>query len=223
MPADVQLNMLSSLRRTLRRASRWYMRHGVKGADIQTCIDGFLPVLSDLNRNMQRYLVPEEYTQLETTVLDLSNHHVPQQVAYQVASLSNLFPSLDLGQIVAAEQRDIALVARLYFLLGSKLELHWFLEQINKQSVLNHWQAMARAAYREELDWQQRSLTTVILKWDRQGDNADDILARWIAEHEHLLARWYHMMDEFKTSTNHEFAKFSVALRELMLLSLNCD
>ena len=45
--------------------------------------------MSDLNRNMRHYLVPEEYAQLETTVLELSNHHVPQQVAYQVASLSN--------------------------------------------------------------------------------------------------------------------------------------
>jgi glutamate dehydrogenase len=36
-----------------------------------------------------------------------------------------------------------------------------------------------------------------------------------------LLDRWYHMMSEFKTSSSNEFAKFSVALRELMLLSMN--
>jgi len=38
-----------------------------------------------------------------------------------------------------------------------------------------------------------------------------------------LLDRWYHMMSEFKTSSTHEFAKFSVALRELMLLSMNAN
>jgi len=38
-----------------------------------------------------------------------------------------------------------------------------------------------------------------------------------------LLDRWYHMMSEFKTSSTHEFAKFSVALRELMLLSINAN
>jgi glutamate dehydrogenase len=31
------------------------------------------------------------------------------------------------------------------------------------------------------------------------------------------------MMSEFKTSSTHEFAKFSVALRELMLLSINAN
>lgn len=220
--ANVQLDMLINFRRTLRRAARWYMRHGKKGEDIQSCIDFYSPALDDLNRNLQKYLVPDEYSQMEAKVLELSNKGVPQGIAYQVSSLSNLFPCLDLAQVAATEERDIALISRLYFLLGSKLELHWFLEQINNQSVANHWQAMARAAYREELDWQQRSLTTVILNWDQKGKNADKILETWIDEQEHLLERWYHMMAEFKTSKTHEFAKFSVALRELMLLSLNC-
>jgi len=38
-----------------------------------------------------------------------------------------------------------------------------------------------------------------------------------------LLKRWYHMMSEFKTSSSHDFAKFSVALRELMLLSMKSN
>lgn len=222
VPSHVQLEMLIALRRTLRRASRWYLRHGKKGDDIQSCIDFYAPAFDDLDKNLQRYLVPEEYQQMEAKVLELTNQKVPQDIAYHVSSLSNLFPTLDLAQVAATESRDIALISRLYFLLGSKLELHWFLEQINAQSVANHWQAMARAAYREELDWQQRSLTTVILNWDKEGKNADAILEKWIDDQSLLLERWYHMMAEFKTSQTHEFAKFSVALRELMLLSLNC-
>ncbi|MCY7293903.1 NAD-glutamate dehydrogenase [Alteromonas sp. a30] len=221
-PSSVQLDMLVSLRRTLRRASRWYLRHGKKGEDIQSCIDFYTPAFDDLDKNLQAYLVPEEYEQMEAKVRELTNKNVPQDIAYQVSSLSNLFPTLDLAQMAETESRDIALISRLYFLLGSKLELHWFLEQINAQSVANHWQAMARAAYREELDWQQRSLTSVILNRDKKGEDADEILDKWIEEQQHLLGRWYHMMAEFKTSKTHEFAKFSVALRELMLLSLNC-
>ncbi len=37
------------------------------------------------------------------------------------------------------------------------------------------------------------------------------------------LARWENILNEFKIGSAHEFAKFSVALRELMLLNLNCD
>ena len=82
---------------------------------------------------------------------------------------------------------------------------------------------MARASYREELDWQQRSISTILLTSYPDIDDADALLAQWMSENEHLLKRWYLMMSEFKTSSNHEFAKFSVALRELMLLSVKSN
>ena len=43
VPADVQLNMLDQLQRTLRRASRWYMRHGVKAAIFRRISMNFYP------------------------------------------------------------------------------------------------------------------------------------------------------------------------------------
>jgi len=52
---------------------------------------------------------------------------------------------------------------------------------------------------------------------------AEEVVARWLAANDSILARWRHMLAEFKTTKSHEFAKFSVALRELMLLSHHCD
>ncbi|MGL5505933.1 MAG: hypothetical protein ACRDCL_20600, partial [Aeromonas veronii] len=112
--------------------------------------------------------------------------------------------------------------ANVYYRLGAKLDLHWFLDQINHQPVGNHWQAMARASFREDLDWQQRSLTSVVLEGCKDQGECATILADWISEHEQLLSRWTHMLADFKTTSTHEFAKFSVALRELNLLQLNC-
>ena len=129
---------------------------------------------------------------------------------------------LDLAQIAAEHKTDILRVANVYYRLGAKLDLHWFLEQINHQPVGNHWQAMARASFREDLDWQQRSLTSVVLEGCKEQGECATILADWISEHEQLLSRWTHMLADFKTTSTHEFAKFSVALRELNLLQLNC-
>ena len=221
--AQVQLSMLEGMRRTLRRAARWYLRHGNKSLSIQEAINCYKTTYQDLFVNIQNYLVVDEYKQLETTLQNYINAGVPDKIAYRVASLSNMFPSLDLAQVADVEKRDIKLVANLYFKLGSKLEVHWFLEQINNQPVNNHWQALARASYREELDWQQRALTTVLLNSSPKSVNAEEILEKWMENNQTLLDRWYHMMSEFKTSSTHEFAKFSVALRELMLLSINAN
>lgn len=221
--SSVQLGLLDSMRRTMRRASRWYLRHGDKSVQIQAAIDSYASTYSDLFSNIQNYLVEAEYQQLEDASTSLIKSGVPASIAYKVASLSNMFPCMDLAQVAETEKRDVQLVANLYFKLGSKLELHWFLSQIDKQTVNNHWQALARASYREELDWQQRSITTVLLASAAKNNDAESILKNWMDNNQTLLERWYHMMSEFKTSSTHEFAKFSVALRELMLLSINAN
>ena len=223
VPAKVQLDMLDKMRRTMRRAARWFLRHGQKSLPITEAINYYIPTFNDLSKNLENYLVDSEYKQLEDTTAAYVKQGVPGKIAYKVASLSNMFSCLDLAQVAQSENRDISVVASLYYKLGSKLELHWFLDQINRQTVTNHWQALARASYREELDWQQRSITTVLLAAVPDNKNAEEILKNWMDGNSILLERWYHMMSEFKTSSTHEFAKFSVALRELMLLSINAN
>ena len=50
-------------------------------------------------------------------------------------------------------EKPLDLVAETYFKLGAKLELHWFLDQITGQPVGNHWQALARAAFKMQVDY----------------------------------------------------------------------
>lgn len=124
-----------------------------------------------------------------------------------------------------ADGRSIELVAHLYFKLGVRLHLHWFLDQITGQPVANHWQALARASFREELDWQQRSLAQVVLRCNCSVEEPEieALLDQWIETNAQPLERWHQILADFRIGRTHEFAKFSVALRELMLLSLNCD
>ncbi|MBT0587115.1 NAD-glutamate dehydrogenase [Alteromonas oceanisediminis] len=223
IPADTQLEMFEQARRTIRRASRWYIRHGNKSMGIEEAIAQYKGVFADLSDNLSEYLVKEEYQTVQKTIDRYVKDGVPEGIAKRVASFSNMFCSLDLAQILLTDKRSIDVAAKLYYQLGSKLELHWFLEQINNQSVSNHWQALARASYREELDWQQRSIAQALLAQAPDETDAEVILKQWIDANRELLQRWYHMMSEFKTSTTHEFAKFSVALRELMLLSVKAN
>lgn len=105
--------------------------------------------------------------------------------------------------------------AKLYFHLGDRLSLHWFLKQINHQAVDNHWQALARASFREDLDWQQRQLTAQVLSSNLSDAQQEIELAldKWLERNQVSISRWENILSEFKVGTVHEFAKFSVALR----------
>lgn len=223
LEAKVQLQILENARRLMRRGARWFIRHGDTSKSLQESIDYYASTVSNLLKNLETYLVKAEFEALDKECKSLVKQGLPKHVALQVACFSNLFSALDLAQIAGETNHGIGNTARLYFQLGAKLELHWFLNQINNQAVANHWQALARASYREELDWQQRSIVATLLQSAEDKQDADSILAQWMTENENLLKRWYLMMTEFKTSSTHEFAKFSVALRELMLLSVKTN
>ncbi|MGL4219863.1 MAG: NAD-glutamate dehydrogenase, partial [Shewanella sp.] len=159
VPAVVQGEMLHQLRRNMRRACRWFLRHRNRSWSIEQTVAFFKPVFEQLKANVHSYLAEEEAAGIQAEINALIKENVPQDVASTVANMSTLFSTLDIAQIAQAEEKTVALVAETYFKLGARVELHWFLEQISAQPVTNHWQALARAAFREELDWQQRALT----------------------------------------------------------------
>ncbi|NQY62743.1 MAG: NAD-glutamate dehydrogenase [Alteromonadaceae bacterium] len=222
---SIQTEMLFQLRRTVRRATRWFLRHRNKALDIAQTIAFYQPTFKHLAENLNKLLVTVEVSQLKHVETDLVKTGVPKNIAVRISQLSSLFPVMDIADISHSDGRSLDLIADLYFRLGVRLDLHWFLDQITGQPVSNHWQALARASFREELDWQQRSLTQVVLRCDCDAEKTDieAMLDTWIETNEQPLGRWNHILADFRMGKTHEFAKFSVALRELMLLSLNCD
>jgi glutamate dehydrogenase len=223
VPAVVQAEMLHQLRRNMRRACRWFLRHRNRNMSIEQVVVFFKPVFDELQLKVHQYMVEDEVAGINAEIDALMKENVPEAVATLVAHMSTLFSALDIAQIAEQEGKPIALVAETYFKLGARVELHWFLDQITAQPVANHWQALARAAFREELDWQQRALSSVVLRSCTTVCEADTIIAQWIDRNQMLLERWFHMLADFKTSQSHEFAKFSVALRELNLLIMHCE
>jgi glutamate dehydrogenase len=221
----IQTEMLFQYRRTVRRATRWFLRHRNKALAIEQSIALYQPTFTILSKKLNNFIIEEEANEIQRVESDLIAAAVPKDISQRISQLSTIFSALDIAAIAAQESKDVDVIANLYFKLGVRLELHWFLEQITRQAVANHWQALARASFREELDWQQRSLTVVVLQCDCsvKVEDLDDMLDAWMKVNEQPITRWQHILSDFKIGQAHEFAMFSVALRELMLLSLNCE
>ncbi|MCC5855078.1 MAG: NAD-glutamate dehydrogenase [Idiomarina sp.] len=223
IPADVQNRVLFQVRRMVRRSTRWFLRHkNPQFTTIQENIDFYKKAFDDLRKNVLNYMHDKEAADIRSDIQALEDQGVPKKLAEQVGILSTIFSAMDIGEVAANTKKKIPVVAEAYFKLGADLQLHWFLAQVNSQPVANHWQALARAAFREELDWQQRALATTVLSFASDAKDVSHMLELWMNQNEPYVDRWKHMLADFRTTKSHEFAKFSVALRELMLLSHNC-
>ncbi len=216
--AETQHLMIYQTQRMVRRSTRWFLRHRSKHFTIQSGIEYFQKDIQVLQKNIHKVLEKKEKQAILKESEKFIEQGVPKKLAEKISYLSSLFSALDIIEMAKETGKSITLVAEVYFKLGAKLELHWFLEQINSQPVDNHWQAFARAAFREDLDWQQKSLTVAVLLLSKNASSAEESISNWAANHAELLYRWEHMLADFRTSKRHEFAKFSVVLKELLIL-----
>ncbi len=216
---ETQYDMLFQCRRMLRRITRWLLRNQDRKLTIEQQISFYTPYIIDLRENLESYLVTDEVQEHQQQAQRLINVGVPQSLANGIVRLSSLYCAMDIGQIADHQQQDVSHIARVYFIVGVDLSLHWFLKQINNQPVDNHWQALARASFREELDWQQRQLTISVIQ--NTASQPEECVRQWIDQHPVPIKRWESVLTEFKIGTVHEFAKFAVALRELTLLNIH--
>ena len=145
---------------------------------------------------------------------------MPEDVSALAAGTSSLFSALGIIEASHQTKRPVERVAEAYFCVGETLSLNWFLEQINNLEVSSHWQALAREAFRDDMDWQLRSLTVSVLNTEENGDiPMADLMERWKTAHPNLVKRWQKMLDELRASDKAEYAMYSVALRELLDLA----
>ncbi len=215
--AQTQLKMMTDISRVIRRATRWFLRNRRGTLDVQQVIDHFQPKINEISANLLHFIRGELKENYENSMQDLLQQGVPDALASKVASIAAM-PSF-LGMIEASDitHKPLHDVATLYFMLGDELHLHWFRTQIHTLQISNHWQALARETYRDDLDWQQRALTVSVLQTEMQSNlSLQERLQVWKKCYKSLLNRWAVMLNELKAGNVQEFSMYTVALRELL-------
>ena len=144
---------------------------------------------------------------------------VSEKIAKRIAASTAKFSVLDI--ISASQEHNLnpRIYAQTYFTLGYQLELGWLRANIIGQTEENHWDALAKAALRDDVDWQQRLLTVNTMLLYPDAENIENSVMQWIEIHRTLVDRWKGMIIELRSSNTIEFVKYAVAVRELLDLT----
>jgi glutamate dehydrogenase len=218
--AQVQADMMSRLMRLVRRASRWFLRNRRTDIDVASEVESFKESADCVRNNLSQWLQGSTLESWQARFENYQNQTVPDDVSSLAAGTSSLFSALGIIEASHQTERPVERVAEAYFCVGEALSLNWFLEQINALKVNSHWQALARETFRDDMDWQLRSLTVSVLNTEEDADMPmDELMTRWKTAHPNLVSRWQRMLDELRGSDRVEYAMYSVALRELLDLA----
>ncbi|EPA92883.1 MULTISPECIES: NAD-glutamate dehydrogenase [Pseudomonas] len=219
--ADVQLELMDELMRLGRRATRWFLRARRNEQNAARDVAHFGPHLKELGLKLDELLSGEIRENWQSRYQAYVAAGVPELLARMVAGTSHLYTLLPIIEASDVTGQNPADVAKAYFAVGSALDITWYLQQISALPVENNWQALAREAFRDDVDWQQRAITISVLQ---QGDGSQDVetrLSLWMSQHESMIERWRAMLVEIRAASGTDYAMYAVANRELLDLALS--
>ena len=219
VPADLQLQLMDELMRLGRRATRWFLRSRRNELDAARDVGHFAPRLETLAKQLDDLLEGPAREQWLAKFQGYVEAGVPEQLARVVAGTNHLYTLLPIIEAADITGQDPAQVASAYFAVSGALELSWYLQQITSLPVENNWQALAREAFRDDLDWQQRVITVAVLQMADAPADMEERTELWLEQHRPMVDRWKAMLGELRAATGTDYAMYAVANRELMDLS----
>ncbi|WP_419536661.1 NAD-glutamate dehydrogenase [Endozoicomonas sp.] len=215
----LQYKMMGSLIKLVRRTTRWFIR--LKRQDLvpAACISHYGPRVRQFLSCFTDSLGDDERDELNKAVDAMVVEGVPEELALVVAGQRYLLSALPV--IRAADETGVPLevAIRTFFAIGSRLELSWYGNALSQLEVTNHWQSLARDSARDELNWQQRKLSTGLIGIAQDGVPIEQTIDEWIVNNHALISRWQNMLADIRSAPQADLAMFSVANRELMDLA----
>jgi glutamate dehydrogenase len=216
--AATQISMLLESRRLVERATRWLLRSRHRPLVIADEVGHFAPGAQTLAAALPDVLIASEREQWEARVHELAAEGVPEELAGRVAKLGALFSALDIVEVATATERSVDEVATLHFLLGGRIQLHWLRDRIAALPRENRWQAMARAALRDDLFALHAALTGDVLRPGTDAAAAPNAAAQlngWIDASRQDVDHCLEILGEIRTGGMFDLTTLPVALREV--------
>jgi glutamate dehydrogenase len=215
--ASTRIAMLLEARRLVERATRWLLRSRPRPLDIGAEIERFADGAAAVAEALPGVLVAAEREEFDARVRAAVEERVTAELARRVAGMGDLFAALDIVGVASSTERSIGKVAALHFLVGGRVHLHWLRDRIATLPRENRWQAMARAALRDDLFSLHAELTADVLRNSGADATADAEarLDRWIDANRPLVERCLGILGDIRAGGTYDLTTLPVALREL--------
>jgi glutamate dehydrogenase len=216
--AAVQIQMLIAGRRLVERATRWLVLEAPGQIEIEEAVRRFEPGAKLLSDAVPSVLDGAERDAFHARVSELIDAGVPPELASRVAAMPSLAPVFDIvavAELTGREREDVMLT---HFRLGSRLELGWLRDRIYELPRANRWQALARAALRDDLMSAHRELTRDVLEAAPDGRRADEAIDDWAESNRATLERCLSTLADIRASRTYDTTTLPVALREVRSL-----
>ncbi|WP_211877691.1 NAD-glutamate dehydrogenase [Pseudarthrobacter albicanus] len=203
------------IRRLLDRAVRWLLSQGNTARPIAEIVAEFKPLMDPMRARLLDYLRGDDHARVAAWLEKARGWELPEDLAHRWAELFESFVLLDIAKIVRVSPEPVEDIAHVYYTVFNRFHADSLLERITKLPRKDRWQALARAALRDDLYSTVLDMTTAVLESTPAGTPAEERLLAWEGQNIEQLGRAQSMFDEVNALEADDMASLSVALRLL--------
>jgi glutamate dehydrogenase len=218
VPEPVRVRMALEARRLAERVTRWLLRHERAPMDVGAAVGGLADGVRLLSARLPDLLPRAPAERLRSAAKALADQGVPAGLAGRVAALDLMDAAPDIVTVARTAGRDVAEAAAAYFAVDALLDLDWVYRRVTELPRDGRWQALARAAARDDLYAAHAALTERVLA-DLPSISAAGAVSRvqeWAdPDRQPELGRLRDMLAEIRASGQADLSVVSVGLREL--------
>ncbi|AUZ35283.1 glutamate dehydrogenase [Arthrobacter sp. PGP41] len=203
------------IRRLLDRAVRWLLGQGTVSRPIADVVSEFKPVMEPMRAHLLDYLRGDDRERVAGWLETAREWELPEGLALRWAELFESFVLLDIAKIAHVRKDPVNEIAAVYYTVFNRFHADSLLERISSLPRQDRWQALARAALRDDLYSTISDMTTAVLDATAASDSPEARLKDWEAQNAEQLSRAKSMFDEVNSLEADDMASLSVALRLL--------
>jgi glutamate dehydrogenase len=203
------------IRRLLDRAVRWLLTQGTISQPIADVVAEFKPLMDPMRARLLDYLRGDDRERVAGWLETAREWELPEGLALRWAELFESFVLLDIAKIARARKEPVEEIAAVYYTVFNRFHADSLLERISSLPRQDRWQALARAALRDDLYSTVSDMTTAVLDATEPADSPEARLKEWEARNAEQLGRAKSMFDEVNALESDDMASLSVALRLL--------
>ncbi len=211
----VQTQMYLGFRRLMDRSVRWMLQNRPHTLDVGAEIDRFGQEVAAHVGRIPELLRGAESERLERTRTELVEAGVPQDLALLAASVLDWFAILDIIELARETAATPEAVAPLYFGIAAAFGIDRLLSQVSLLSREDRWDALARAAIRDDVYDVLESLVRVVITTTDAEADADTRLEAWLHANPTAAQRARQARAGVEEVELPTLAALSVALRSL--------
>ncbi len=216
--ADIQISMLQETRKLVERAARWLLRNRPRPLDIARDIEHFAVGVTAFREGLRDLVAASSRGAIDAAADRFVESGVPEGLAAEVACCDDMLSALAVVEVAASAAIPVETAASVYFELGEKLDLHWLRDRIAALPRDNRWQALSRAALRDDLYAQLSALTLDSLRLDAGKGAPAGRVDAWLRRNRIPVARCRQIVGDLMNAGQTDFTMLSVAMGEIRTL-----